>query len=270
VLLRLSAVAYLPLFVFLIVIAVLDARGLTASPELSLVVLLGMIVMNVGTYLTIPALVTPIVFQSFVAPLRPASVTDAWTAVRRRWKTLVAATALVAVITVAWSLLLIVPGVIAALAYVLYAPVVIMEDISARAALRRARRLAGRAWRTVLIITVLQFALPVLVWFTAVDSDFTFRLDEHWQPKELGFSMGASWSSAMYQLLDVFVGPLTGTMTALLYLKSRQAGGERLREADDADATSGTASRWQRRMRTRSRISPVSLGEPSAPSPAGR
>jgi serine/threonine protein kinase len=270
VLLRLSAVAYLPLFVFLIVIAVLDARGLTASPELSLVVLLGMIVMNVGTYLTIPALVTPIVFQSFVAPLRPVSVTDAWTAVRRRWKTLVAATALVAVITVAWSLLLIVPGVIAALAYVLYAPVVIMEDISARAALRRARHLAGRAWRTVLIITVLQFALPVLVWFTAVDSDFTFRLDEHWQPKELGFSLGASWSSAMYQLLDVFVGPLTGTMTALLYLKSRQAGGERLRDADDAGATSGTASRWQRRMRTQSRISPVPLGEPSAPSPVGR
>lgn len=108
------------------------------------------------------------------------------------------------------------------------------------------------------------------VWFLAVDADFTFRLDEHWQPEELGFTIGASWSSAMYQLLDVFVGPLTGTMTALLYLKSRQAGGERLREVDEAIAASGTASRWQRRMRTRSRISPASLGEPSAPSPAGR
>ena len=269
VLLRLSAVAYLPLFVFLIVLAVLDARGLGNSPLISLTVLVGMIVMNVVPYLALPALVTPIIFQSFVAPLRPASVTDAWTAVRRRWKTLVAATALVTAITLAWSLLLIVPGMIAAIAYVLYAPVAIMEDVSARDALRRARHLARRSWSTVLIITLLQFALPVLVWITAVDSSFTFKLDEHWQPKELGFSIGASWSSAMYQLLDVFVGPLTGTMTALLYLKSRQAGGERLRGTDDATAV-GTASRWQRRMRTRSRVAPVPLGEPSPSSPAGR
>jgi serine/threonine protein kinase len=269
-LLRVSAVAYLPLFLFLMVLAVLDSRGLGSSPTISLIVVVGMIAMNVGSYLAIPALVTPIVFQSFVTPLRPASLTDVWRAVRRRWKTLVVASVLVALITLAWSLLLIVPGVIAAIAYVLYAPVVIMEDIGARAALRRARRLARRAWSTVLIITVLQFALPVLVWFLAVDADFTFRLDEHWQPKELGFTIGASWSSAMYQLLDVFVGPLTGTMTALLYLKSRQAGGERLREADDAATASGTTSRWQRRMRTRSPTSPVPLGEPSAPSPAGR
>ena len=272
VLLRLSAVAYLPLFLFLLALAILDARGLGSSPVISLVVVLGMIAMNVGSYLAIPALVTPIVFQSFVTPLRPASVTDAWTAVRRRWKTLVAATALVAATTMAWSLLLIVPGIIAAITYVLYAPVVIMEDISARDALRRARHLARRAWSTVLIITVLQFALPVLVWIAAVDADFTFRLDENWEPKELGFAIGASWSSAMYQLLDVFVGPLTGTMTALLYLKSRQAGGEQLIEASDAPAASDATRGWQRRMRTRSRISAVPLGEPSAPSPspAGR
>jgi serine/threonine protein kinase len=269
VLLRLSAIAYLPLFVFLIVLAVLDARGLGNSPVVSLIVLAGMIVMNIGPYLAVPALVTPIVFQSFVAPLRPASVADAWTVVRRRWKTLVAATVLVAISTVAWSVLLILPGMIAAIAHVLYAPVVIMEDVSAREALRRARDLARRSWSTVLIITLLQFALPVLVWVLAVDSKFTFRLDEHWQLKELGFSIGASWSSAMYQILDVFVGPLTGTMTALLYLKSRQAGGERLREADDAAAASGSASRW-RRMRTRSRVAPGTLGEPSPSSPAGR
>jgi serine/threonine protein kinase len=270
VLLRLSAIAYLPLFLFLIVLAVLDARGLGNSPFISLAVLLGMIVMNVVPYLALPALVTPVVFQSFIAPLRPASVTDAWTAVRRRWKTLVASTALVAALTLAWSVLVIVPGIFAAIAYVLYAPVVIMEDIGASDALRRARHLARRSWSTVLIITLLQFALPVLVWITAVDSSFTFKLDEHWQPKELGFSIGASWSSAMYQLLDVFVGPLTATMTALLYLKSRQAGGERLREADDPGATSGIESRWQRRMRTRSRISAVPLSEPSPSSPAGR
>ncbi len=270
VLLRLSALAYTPMFLFLIGLAVLDARGAGSSPAVSLAIILGMIAMNVGSYLAIPALVSPVVFQAIVAPLRPVSVGDAWTAVRRRWKALIVATVFVLAVTAAWSLLLIVPGLIAAVAYVLYAPVVIMEDIPARAALRRARQLARRAWSTVLIITILQFALPVLVWFTAVDSHFVFRLDENWQPKELGFTIEASWSSAMYQLLDVFVAPLTGTMIALLYLKSRQAGGERLQEAGDAAAVSGTASRWQRRMRTRSRMAPVSIGEPSAPSPAGR
>jgi lysylphosphatidylglycerol synthetase-like protein (DUF2156 family) len=236
---------------------------------ISLVVLLGMIVMNVGTYLAIPAVVTPVVFQAIVAPLRPTSVADALTAVRRRWKPLIVATALVVVVTAAWSVLLIVPGMIAAIAYVLYAPVVIMEDISARAALRRARQLARRAWSTVLINTILQFTLPVLVWIISVDSTFVFRLDEHWQPKELGFALEASWKSSLYQLLAVFVAPLTGTMTALLYLKSRQAGGELLREAESAATARGALSRWQHRMRTRSRISPVPVGEPSAPSPAG-
>ena len=270
VLLRLSAVAYIPMFLFLCGLAVLDVRGAGASPAVSLAIILGMIAMNVVSYLAIPALVAPVVFQAIVAPLRPATVSDAWAAVRRRWKALVVATLFVLAVTAAWSLLLIVPGVVAAIAYVLYAPVVILEDIPARAALRRARQLARRAWSTVLIITLLQFALPVLVWFIAVDSDVVFRLDENWQPKELGFKIEASWSSAMYQLLGVFVAPLTGTMIALLYLKSRQAGGERLQEAGGAAGASGTASRWQRRVRTRSRISPVSIGEPSAPSPAGR
>ena len=270
VLLRLSALAYFPMFLFLTGVAVLDARGVGSSPTISLAVVLGMIVMNVGTYLAIPAFVTPVVFQAIVAPLRPVSVGDALAAVRRRWKPLVVATALVVAVTAAWSVLLIVPGMIAAIAYVVYAPVVIMEDISARAALRRARQLARRAWSTVLIITILQFALPVLVWFIAVDSTFVFRLDEHWQPKELGFTLEASWKSAMYQLLDLFVAPLTGTMTALLYLKSRQAGGEQLREAESAATARGTLSRWQQRMRTRSRMSPVPVRESSAPSPAGR
>jgi serine/threonine protein kinase len=270
VLLRLSAVAYIPLFLFLIGIAILDARGLGSSPMLSLIVVFGMITMNVGSYLVTPALVTPIVFQAFVAPLRPATVGDAWAAVRRRWRTLIVATILVVGITAAWSVLLIVPGIVAAIAYVLYAPVVIMEDIPAGAALRRARQLARRSWRTVLIITALQFALPVLVWFAAVDADFVFRLDENWQPKEIAFKIGASWASAMYQLIDVFVAPLTGTMIALLYLKSRQAGGERLEAADAA--AGGTPSGWQRRMRSRSRVSAIRLGEPAAPSPspAGR
>ena len=94
-----------------------------------------------------------------------------------------------------------------------------------------------------------------------------FRLDENWQPRELGFAIDGSWSSAMYQLLDVFVAPLTATMTVLLYVKSRQAGGELLQVPQSAPA-SRHLSRWQRAMQSRSRPSSGALVEPPTPSPA--
>ena len=266
-LLRLSLLAYVPLMVFLVALAILDTRG-AVSGATGAAVIMVMIALNVGTYLAIPALVAPIVFQAFVAPLRSASLRDAWAAVRRRWKPLALATAMVVAITAAWSLLLIVPGMIAAMAYMLYAPVVILEDCGAREALRRARRLARRAWSTVVVITAMQFALTLLVWFAAVDMNVTFRLDEHWQPQELGFAIDGSWSSALYQLLDLFVAPLTATMSVLLYLKSRQAGGELLQLSESA--ASSPLNRWQRQMQSRSRPSSGALVEPPTPSPAGR
>ena len=125
-----------------------------------------------------------------------------------------------------------------------------MEDRPVRAALRRARELARRAPTTVLIITALQFTLPILVWIASVDLNVTFALDEHWAAKEFGFGFATSGSVVPYQLLNVVVTPLTGIMTALLYLKTRHAGGESLRDA--AERLAGVdvpRSRWQQRMR---------------------
>jgi hypothetical protein len=134
-----------------------------------------------------------------------------------------------------------------AFAHALYAPVVVMEEQSVRAALRRARDLARRTPTTVLIISALQFALPVLVLFASFDVDLTFKLDEHWQPKEFGFGFATSGTLVWYQLLNIVVTPLTGTMTALLYLKTCHAGGESMRDA--AERLAGVdvpRSRWQR------------------------
>ena len=264
-LLRVSVIAYLPLMVVLAFLAVVDRRGVPVSSLLSVIIVATMIVVNIATYLAVPAAVAPLILQAFVAPLQPPSLRIAWTALRRRWRTLLAATVMVATLIAGWSLLLIVPGVIAAFAHVLYAPVVVLEDTSAREALRRARRLAWRSWTTVLIITVLQFALPVLVWFAAVDANVVFRLDEHWNPKELGFALSGSWSSALYQLLNVFVAPLTGTMTALLYLKSRQAGGESLQWVDGLAGVTDHATQPHLRVRTRAGST---ITRPSTPSPA--
>jgi hypothetical protein len=159
------------------------------------------------------------------------------------------ATVLVVTATLLGSLFLVVPGVLFALAHALYAPVVVMEEQPVVAALRRARELARRAPTTVLIISALQFALPILVWFASFDVNLTFTLDEHWQPKEFGFGFATSGAVVWYQLINIVVTPLTGTMTALLYLKTRHAGGESLRDAAEQLAGADIRrSRWQTRQ----------------------
>jgi hypothetical protein len=54
------------------------------------------------------------------------------------------------------------------------------------------------------------------------------------------------------QLLNVLVTPLTAIMASLLYLKTRKAGGESLRDASDQfEALDIPQSKWQARMKTR-------------------
>ena len=75
-------------------------------------------------------------------------------------------------------------------------------------------------------LALLQFTLPLLVWIASIDSEFTLRFDDNWEPRELGFRFGMSAGSMLFQLLNIVVTPLTAIMTAQLYLKARHAGGE--------------------------------------------
>jgi lysylphosphatidylglycerol synthetase-like protein (DUF2156 family) len=150
------------------------------------------------------------------------------------------------------SVLLVIPGLIAALVFGLYAPVAIMEQHGVRGTLRRSRILSRRALGTVLVITLVQFALPVLVWKAAVYTDFTLQFHDDWSPKQFGFNFSMSGPSALYQLLNVFVTPLTAIMASLLYLKARKAGGESLRDASEQfEALDIPRSKWQQRMKSR-------------------
>jgi len=55
--------------------------------------------------------------------------------------------------------------------------------------------------------------------------------------------------------LNVLVAPLAAIMSAQLYLKTRQAGGEVLRDAiEQFEALEIPRSRWQRRMKHTSRL----------------
>ena len=123
-------------------------------------------------------------------------------------------------------------AVVAGFAHVLYAPVVIIERTGILHTLARARRLTWRVRGTVLIITVFQFALPVLVWTAAYDTDLEFVLDDNWRPASFGFNVVTSAGVVVCQLLNVFITPLAAIMTTELYLKARHAGGKVLDQTD--------------------------------------
>ncbi|HZJ42903.1 MAG TPA: hypothetical protein VFD63_03980 [Pyrinomonadaceae bacterium] len=83
--------------------------------------------------------------------------------------------------------------------------------------------------------------------------DGTLKLNDDFSPKEFGFNFSMSGRSALFQLLNVFVTPLIAIMISLLYLKTRRAGGESLKDASDQfEALDIPRSKWQVRLRTRS------------------
>jgi hypothetical protein len=58
-----------------------------------------------------------------------------------------------------------------------------------------------------------------------------------------------SGTSSLFQLLNILVGPLTAIMTAQLYLKTRQAGGETPGDAvEQLEALEIPRSSWQSRI----------------------
>ncbi len=210
-----------------------------------------MVITLLFAYFFVSAAVVPVVLQLTIAPLRAVRISTAMLALKRRWRVFALTSLLVLTLILLGSILFVIPGLIVALIFGLYAPVAIMEQQGVRGTLRRSRVLSRRALGTVLVITLVQFALPVLVWKAAVHTEFTLQFHDDWSPKQVGFNFSMSGPSALWQLLNVFVTPITAIMASLLYLKTRKAGGESLRDASEQfEALDIPRSKWQQRMRT--------------------
>ena len=224
---KLSLLASVPLILFAGVVVLIDRDngGATSSPA-ALLIFFSMIASNLFAYAAVVGAAAPLVVQLTAAPLRQVQISTALEALRRKAGVFTAATLILLVMTMAASVLLVVPGVALAFCHILYAPVAVMERLSLFGTLKRARRLLRRVWSTALVIALLQFALPLLVWIASIDSHFVLRFDENWEPREFGFTFGMSAGSMLFQLLNIVVTPLTAIMTAQLYLKARHAGGE--------------------------------------------
>jgi serine/threonine protein kinase len=258
VFLKTSLIAYAPLIIILAFLNLNDSTlpWVKFPPQylmmIGLLLFIFMIVANLLAYFTVSAATASIVIQLIIAPLRPLRVGAAFAALRRRWLTFSVASILVLLMILLGAALFVIPGMIIAIFFALYAPVAVMENIGVFAVLKRALKLMKRSWVTVFVITLLQFALPVLVWKASIDSTIVLKLAEDYSPKEFSFGFSISGLSSLYQLLNIFVTPLTAIMTSLLYLKTRQAGGESLRDAaEQVEALDIPKSNWQARMRSR-------------------
>jgi hypothetical protein len=185
-----------------------------------------------------------IITQLTAAPLRPVKLRVAFGVLRKRWKPFLKTMIGVTLRILLGCLLLLIPGIIIWIRYSLYAPVVLIEGLEKKAAMRRARELASRSWRTIVIVSIIQIIIPMIV------SSFVGRI-------RIGVNLEArTLSRQIYQqvlgLVNIFVVPLISIVPALLYLKMRQLGGEPLTPAlTQIEEGEGARSAWQQRMRTR-------------------
>jgi hypothetical protein len=185
-----------------------------------------------------------IITQITAAPLRPVELRVAFGVLKRRWRPFLKTVIRVTLRIFLGSLLLAVPGIVIWIRYLLYAPVVLIEGLETKAARRRARQLASRSWRTIIIVSLLQLLVPIGV------SLLVGRI-------RIGVNIPRQsvWAQVYQQVLglaNIFIVPLISIVPALLYLKMRQLGGEPL-SAALAQIEEGETERseWQQRMRSR-------------------
>ena len=194
-----------------------------------------------------------IITQLSAAPLRPVQLRVAFRVLRDRWRPFLKTLLMVTWRVMLGLVLLVIPGLIMMTRYSLYAPVVLIEGLEKKAAMRRARELASRSWRTIIIVMILQLLIPSII--NGVLGAF------------VGASFGSDSKSLARQIVSqilslnqIFVLPLMSIVPALLYIKMRQLGGEQLKVAlEQLDEGEIGRSQWQQRMRTRlSLATPIS------------
>ena len=252
--LKLSLIAHIPVFVTTILMsALVITEHFTRTSGKATKIAVGVVMAIVGlthilAYMVSSAVISGvtalIVTQLTAAPLRPVKLRVAFGVLKKRWRPFVRTVIRVTLRIFVGTLLLVIPGIVIQIRYSLYAPVVLMEGLAGKAAMQRARELASRSWRTIIIVSILQIVIPMTVSF------FVGRI-------RVGINVPrATLSFQLYQqlvgLANIFVVPLISIVPALLYLKMRQLGGESLSTAlTQIEEGDDHRSNWQQRMRTR-------------------
>jgi len=255
--LKLSLLAHIPVFIVLLLTLALRLadKQLSKPATIAIGIPLGLLAL-VARFLSgsiISGVTAIIVTQLAVMPMKPVRLRAAFDVLRRRWRPFFKTGILLALrILLGWILCL-VPGIVMTVRYYLWAPVVLMEGLETKAARVRARALASRSWRTIILVILIQFMVPILV-STIVGAVIGFKASEEMQHK-VRFKIFTQSA----ELINVFVLPLMSIVPALLYLKMRQLGGETLNDVmSQLEDAEGAKSLWQQRMHTRLTVTPQS------------
>jgi serine/threonine protein kinase len=254
-------------------------------------------------YLVVGA-TTWMVNQILAVPLRPVHIRPAMGTVRKNWKKLVGTGILSNVLTFGSAIFCVFPMVILSVLFALVAPVVIMENLTGFAALKRSKVLVMRSLRTSTAAVALLFFVPLVIGgltggivaltvkafadtkdkIEAVQKSETAglnpasekRLDKIPLTDELGISVGPkssvsitdsddstmsrrlrrvaqeSVTSLLMLPIQILLTSLSSIIIALLYLKTRAAGGENLKDLfAKFEEAEEPRKKWKERVRQR-------------------
>ncbi len=234
---------------------------------------------------------TWIVAQKLALPLRPVNLRAAFYEVKKRWKPLIGTVTLSTFLSLLGFALCLLPGVWLSAKFMLIAPSIVMEGVSGKAAFRRSMELTKRSMRTVLATTVLVYIIPgilagaiglsvasVIKNFemssemarmkkegvkpdpshgsvneatSAIDTE-TGQLIQKDIARQFTRALQESIFDLLWTPLVLIISSFTSIVTALIYFKTRQAGGESMQDLlgklDDADRPQ---SKWRQRVRKR-------------------
>jgi serine/threonine protein kinase len=228
---------------------------LSSTPGSAIEIVLSILTFFVNFFINavIAGVTIRLVTQLFLAPLRPLELRTAYAAVRKRLKSLLVTIA-IASIRAFLGMLLLIPGIIMFINYSLAAPVVMMEGLKGRAALKRSKALVKRSRFTVIMILLSQWAIPAfLSAIVAAGLGAGLKLGKVGNAPMLTGRI----TSIIVTILHAVIVPLIATMSALLYLKTRQIGGETLKEAlSQFEEEDVPRTKWQMRMRERLHTTP--------------
>ena len=252
--LKLSLIAHIPVFITTLLMSGMfiveyflrgSGRGIQIAVACGLAIV-GLT--HIAAYMISAAVISGvtgiIVTQLTAAPLRPVELRVAFGVLKRRWRPFLKTVVRMTLRIFFGTLLLIIPGIVIWIRYLLYAPVVLIEGLEKKAARIRARELASRSWRTIIIVALLQIVVPSIVSVLVG----RIRVGVNVPRASLGYQL----FQQIVGLTNIFVVPLISIVPALLYLKMRQLGGESLSAAlAQIEESEGERSKWQQRMRTR-------------------
>jgi serine/threonine protein kinase len=245
--LKLSLLAHIPTIV--VTLMIIGLRF--AEPRIGKVptILLGIPItlLQIAAAFVTPSIISGvtaiIVTQLAVAPLKPVELRAAFAVLRRRWRPFMNTGIRIILRILLGFCLFIIPGVVMMVRYSLWAPVVLMEGLEKKEARLRARALASRSWRTIILAMLFQFLAPAIV--GGAVGAFLGSVTK-------GKGIHVKVVQPLTSLVNIFVMPLMSIVPALLYLKMRQFGGETLNDVmSQLEEEDGARSKWQQRMRTR-------------------